>query len=652
MRLFQEILIKNIYDGIDQRWYFDNNTLRYDYILQPYADYRRIKLDIEGAYNYHIKGKDLVFTTRFGEVRQCELQVYQNVNGNRKQIPAKWKKEGKEITFDIANYNPAYELIIDPLVWSTFIGESGATDKRFALKIDSNNDVYIGAVALGTSYPTTTGAYDTSHNGAPDICISKLNNTGSSLIFSTFIGGNHIDLLYDITLDVNNNIYVAGVSQSTDYPVTSGSYDISHNGNYDIVVSKLNSTGSSLQYSTFIGGTSVDNVRAIALDASNNVYIAGHTESSNYPVTMGAYDASFNGTADAVVTKLNATGTSLLLSTFLGGASPDMGYGIALDSSENIYVLGYTESTGFPVTSGCYDNTKDGISDVFVTKLNPAGTSLLYSTYVGGSATELPYDIVVRGTNAYITGTTNSSNYPTTAGAYDASFNGSSMFFDTFVTQINNAGNALVYSTYIGGSDSDVAYSIFVDNSGKATIIGATNSNNFPTTLDGYDTSHNGNNDVFIAQFNDTGTNLLYGSYLGSASEDMGYALAVDNDNNIYCTGVTLSTDFPTKSGAYNTVFTGTTWNVFVTKLGLSSGSSIQNYTLPDTWKVYPTLSKGVFTIETSFPNTFELTDIQGRILKVYENISGQYKASELLEEGMYFIRERKTGTVVKILIY
>ncbi len=368
------------------------------------------------------------------------------------------------------------------LVYSTFIGGSTADYGR-SIAIDTSGNAYItGNTEDGEiDYPTTLGAYDTTHNGGSDVFITKLNPSGSSLVYSTFIGGPTDERGYGIAIDSSGNAYVTGTTYDTwgyptHFPTTLVAYDTTHNGDYDVFVTKLNSTGSSLVYSTFIGGSSRESGRGIVIDTNENAYITGYTldGTTGYPTTAGAFNTTHNGGSDVFVTKLNSAGSSLVYSTFIGGSTDDSGNGIAIDTSENAYITGNTEDgeIDFPTTLGAYDTTHNGRNDVFVTKLNSTGSSLGYSTLIGGSDYDYGYGIAIDPSgNAYITGYTGDGqpNFPTTIGAYETEHNG---YFDVFVTRLNSIGSSLVYSTFIGSPSGDYGYNIAIDTSGNGYITG------------------------------------------------------------------------------------------------------------------------------------------------------------------------------------
>jgi len=384
------------------------------------------------------------------------------------------------------------------------------------------------------------------------------------LIYSTYLGGNSLDYGYAIAVDASGSAYITGVTSSTDFP-TQNPYSGSLNGYWDVFVTKLAPAGNSLVYSTYLGGNNWEWALGIAVDASGNAYITGETESTDFP-TQNPYDASWNGVEDAFVTKLAPAGNSLVYSTYLGGNDWDRGYGIAVDASGNAYITGYTESTDFPIQNP-YQTDQPGY-DVFVTKIAPAGNSLIYSTYLGGSSGDYGYEIAVDASgSAYITGVTSSTDFPT-QNPYDGSLNGS---YDVFVTKLAPAGNSLIYSTYLGGNgDDEAGRGIAVDASGNAYITGYTESTDFPTQ-NPYQTDQPGY-DAFVTKLAPAGNSLVYSTYLGGNSEDIGHFIAVNASGSAYITGETGSTDFPIQN-PYQTDQPQT--DVFVTKLAPAGNSLV-----------------------------------------------------------------------------
>jgi len=443
--LYKEAVVKDVYKGIDIRYYFDKGGLRYDYVVHPGADPSQIVFTLEGSDKTYVNEKgNLVFTTRFGEVVMAELKTYQE--RNKKVIKSEFIKKGDKWCIALASYDKTQALIIDPLVYSTYIGGSGG-DVGIGIAIDASGNAYVTGNTTSTNYAVTAGAFQTTRGGGIwDVFVTKLNASGSGLVYSTYIGGSDDDYGYAIALDGSGNAYVTGATSSTDYAVTAGAFQTTNGGGGDVFVTKLNASGIGLLYSTYIGGSGEEYGRAIAVDGSGNAYVTGYTSSTNYHVTANAFQTTYGGgTYDVFVTKLIASGSNLVYSTYIGGSSDDEGYGIAVDGSGNAYVTGLTKSTDYDVTSGAFQTTYGGGyfygGDVFVTKLNASGSGLVYSTYIGGSDDDYGFGIAVDGSgNAYVTGLTWSTDYDVTAGAFQTTYGESG---DVFVTKLNVSASAV-----------------------------------------------------------------------------------------------------------------------------------------------------------------------------------------------------------------
>jgi hypothetical protein len=344
--------------------------------------------------------------------------------------------------------------------------------------------------------------------GGTDAFLTEINPTGSALVYSTYLGGSGEDDGFGIFVDNSGNAYITGQTYSTDFPITPGTFQTACGDPGctmgDAFVTKFGPSGSSVVYSSYLGGSGRDIGYSIAADSAGNAYITGQTYSTNFPVTPGVFQARSGGTSNAFVTELNSTGTGLVYSTYLGGSGGDGGGGVALDSAGNAYVSGYTFSTNFPTTPGAFQTTCCG---AFVSKINPSGTALVYSTYLGGSGGDQGNAIAVDSAgNAYVTGFTYSKTFPVTLGAFQKTRQG--VGGDAFVTEINPAGSALVYSSYLGGSRPacacgpyNLGSGIAVDSSGGIYVVGFTITTNFPTTRYALAPLLNGGYDAFIAKF-------------------------------------------------------------------------------------------------------------------------------------------------------
>jgi uncharacterized repeat protein (TIGR03803 family) len=334
-----------------------------------------------------------------------------------------------------------------------------------------------------------------------------------------------------------------------------------------------------LAYSTSLGGSFRTGGSGIAVDASGDAYVVGGTGSTDFPTTFGAFQTTFGGSDDVFVTKLNAAGSALIYSTYLGGSQTDYGYGIAIDASGNAYVTGETLSSNFPTTAGSFQTSCAGAC-AFVTKLNATGSALVSSTFLGGGLTIGKSIAIDASSNAYVTGETGSASFPTTLGAFQTNCTKCPFTLNAFVTELNAAGSALVYSTFLGGSTGgsagDEGFGIAVDASGNAYVTGVAHSSDFPTTFGGAGTCA-GNvpcPDAFVTKLNAAGTALLYSTFLGGANSDGGAGIALDASGNAYVTGNTLSSNFPTTSGVFQTILSGGGGDAFVSKLN-AAGSAL-----------------------------------------------------------------------------
>jgi len=573
---YMEIIYPDLWDGVDLVYRLMDGKLKYDLILAPGADPDQIQFEIEGNTNLRMKDNgDMIIETEHWDI--VDTGLIANYNDERTgRIDVDFRiTQMNRFGFSLGDYDNSQEVIIDPLIYSTYIGGTNH-DSATGIEVDSNGNAYIVGSTKSTDYPTTTGAYDTSSNLNYDVFVTKLNPAGTSLIYSTFIGGSGTDLGGGIKIDSNGNAFIVGrtYDSDTDYPTTNGAYDRTHNGMHDIFVTKLNPSGSSLLYSTYIGGSDFDFCFGIDINMTGDAFITGYSTSSNFPTTSGAFDRTHNGANDVIVSKLNSAGSSLVYSTYIGGRYDDYGRGIKVDSNGNPYIVGFSDDAnpGYPTTTGAYNTNYNGNKDVFATKLNSAGSSLVYSTLIGGSGDDCGYgiDIDTEG-NSYITGYTEDSttDYPVTSGSYDSTHNGR---FDVFVTKLNSSGSSLNFSTYLGSGIDDYGYGIVVDNMGNSYITGNTAAG-YPRIVGVYDPFHNGGRDAYLTKLNSSGASLDYSTFIGGSNDDYSHGLSLDTIGNAYVTGRTISednsNDFPTSNGAYDVSYNGGD-DIFVTKLDFS----------------------------------------------------------------------------------
>jgi hypothetical protein len=569
--LYGDVEQKDIYNNINVKYYFDGNSIRYDYIVKPGADLSQLRLKFEGQESIRVNNAgELVIKTCLGEVTNGKLYAYQISNELKTEVPCRFtQNEDGTISFFATNYDKDKEFIIDPLVYSTFLGGESA-QQPWAMTIDDSLNAYLTGYTYSQYFPITNGAYQSTIKEHCDIFVTKLNPTGTGLIFSTYIGGDQWDWGRAIATDKEGNVFITGDTWSSyNYPTTPGAFQTTYGGGAsDIIVTKLNPTGSSVLYSTFIGGNLSEAGQSIAVDSAGNAYFTGGTYSPNYPTTAGAFQTTLGGTYyNAFITKLNSSGTGLVYSTYIGGSNT-YAYSLALDRTGNVFITGHTYSSNYPTTTGAYQTNYAGGGDAFVTKLNPTGSNLVFSTYIGGNYEDIGTSITIDiDGNVYLTGNAQ-PNFPTTLGAYQ-SMNAGGYHPDAFISKLNSTGSILIYSTYIGGWGNDQSNSIVIDSARNAYITGITYSPNYPTTSGSFQSSYKGGEcDAFLTKLNTEGTGLSYSTYLGGIGNDGGFAIDIGPGENTYITGFTGSPNFPTTSGAFQTNY-NLGGGVFITKLNV-----------------------------------------------------------------------------------
>jgi len=487
---YAQVRYQGLYPGVDLVYHGRQGELEYDFVVAPGMDPRQVRFRIVGAERVGLNGAgELVLATKGGVAVLRRPKAWQGSGADRREVPVavRYVRRGAdEFGFEVAGYRRGWPLIIDPV-----------------------------------------------------------------LSYSTYLGGSGGDVAYGIAVDSSGNAYVTGSTASANFPLKSAAQE-TYGGGGDAFVAKLNAEGSGLVYSTYIGGTGADVGNAIAIDSSGSAYIAGSTSSSNFPVTAGAFQSAYGGGGDAFIAKLSPTGSSLVYASYLGGSAVDSGQGIAVDASGNAYVTGSTQSPDFPTAKplqigndGCtvVNQVTTCTADAFVTEVNPTGTALVYSTYLGGSDADSGQAIAVDAQgNAYITGYTYSMDFPTQSALQSSNAGGS----DAFLTELNPGGSHLIFSTYLGGAGLDQAFGLALGPSGDIYIAGVTDSANFPTTSNVFQTTYGGNGDAFVSRLAAGGTSLVFSTFIGGSQSDQANGIAVDSSGNAVVVGVTQSSDFPT----------------------------------------------------------------------------------------------------------
>jgi gliding motility-associated-like protein len=695
VKLYENIYYTSLYHSIDMSIYNEGENLKYDLIVHPGGNPNDIHFNYDGVDAVSLKDGNLYLKTSLGDVIEQKPFSYQIINGVKKEVACSYKLNKNILSFSIdTEYDKILPLIIDPvLVASTYTG-SFADNWGYTATYDNAGNIYTAGIAATAGYPTTLGAFDNTFNGGMpwgggsypfDISITKYNANGTAILFSTYYGGSLNEQPHSLFVNSANELYVTGRANSVNFPTTSGVYDATHNGGYDIIVGKFNTSGALLA-STFVGGTGDDGVNIsssfggyntlkfsyaddgrgeIILDGSSNVYVVGSTRSSDFPTSAGAYDASLGGSQDGCVLKMNSNLTSLVFSTYLGGSANDAAYGIKLSGS-NVYVTGGTASNDFPTTSGVINTSyKGGTVDGYISAFNSTATSLLYSTFMGTAAYDQSYMIETDATgDIYVFGQTMGA-YPVSSGVY------SNANSKQFIHKLNSQLNATVFSTVIGNGSAnpnisptaflvDSCQSIYLSGWGRCSSIGNPSPANvigMPITSNAFQSTTDGC-DFYFMVLRPNAQSLLYATYFGENSPTPdhvdGGTSRFDKRGFIYqsvCASCGGKDNFPTTSTAWSKTNNSTNCNNAVVKMDLQVAplavASIGN--LPNGCAPYTVSFNAAGSGGTGFlwnfgdgsPTTNSLT-----VSHTYTN-PGTYKALLIVSDSTGTCGQKDTAEVV-----
>ncbi|MBS1850116.1 MAG: SBBP repeat-containing protein [Acidobacteria bacterium] len=610
---YGRVVYSRVYPGVDMAFHGAQQMMEFDFVVAPGADPAPIALGFQGADSVRTdKNGSLVLASPAGNVTMHKPVAYQEIDGHRRPVEASFVVAENHVKFALGDYDRSRELVIDPtLSYLTFLGGTGE-DEAFAAVVDSSGNLYVTGQTASIGFPTTSGTVTT--NGSFDAFVTKINASASAISFTTVIGGSTADSGTGIAVN-STGVYVAGNTTSNNFPagttIGGGNQDAfvaklnattgaasfvtrfggsgtdsangiavdstgsayvggdtfssnftgssslpsssAPSGGADTgFVVKFTTAGTAYSWATYLGGTNGGLVTGIALDSSNNVYATGLTLSGNFPTTSGAYKTTQPGGEDGFVSKLNSTGTALTYSTYLGGSGDDEALGIAVDGSGEAYVTGNTKSTNFPAVNAA-QASNGGAQDAFVSKLSADGASLVFSTYLGGTLDDVGTGIALDGfADAYITGQTKSSNFPTSGSPFQASAGGSA---DAFITELSNSGY-VVYSSYFGGNGDENLFpntttglgAIAVDASSNAYLVGNTNTSNISLSATAgvlQTLNAGGLSDAFVAKVGAAPADFAVTASPSTTSVNKGssgtYTVTVSSVNSAFGNSVALS---------------------------------------------------------------------------------------------------------------
>jgi uncharacterized repeat protein (TIGR01451 family) len=568
---YGKVHYKTVYPGIDLVYYGNQSKIEFDFVVAPGADPGQIRLAIDGARNIRLDSDgNLILATANGNLFQQAPVIYQEIEGKRVPIEGQYVlHENNDVSFQVAAYDPDQALVIDPILQSTYLGGSG-DDQTYALAIHPvSGDVYVGGYTTSTDFPAVAGGPDTAYGAPSEAFIARLNASLTTLIQATYLGGSSTEKVTAIAVHPGTgDVYVAGDTSSLDFPGTAGGAGPTANGT-GAFVARLNAGLTTLTQAAHLTGSLPDYAYAIAIHpVSGDVYVAGETQSSDFPGIAGGADTTFTGAYEAFVARLNSALTSLTQATFLGGINEDRINAIAIHpASGDVYVAGQTGSGDFPGVAGGADTTFGGTYEVFVARLNSALTSLTQATFLGGSDNDFLTALAIHPVSGdiYVAGFTSSVDFPGIAGGADTTFGGSQ---EAFVARLNSALTSLTQATYLGGSANDTGRALVIHPvSGDVYIAGNTDSSDFPGIASGADTTFGGTQEGFVARLNSALTSLTQATFLGGTDVDIAYALTVHPvSGEVYVAGASASNDFPGVTGGAQPAYAGTQ-DAFVTRL-------------------------------------------------------------------------------------
>ena len=683
VKSYSDVTFKNLYAGVDVKWYEKNGELEYDFIVAPNTDYTKIAWEIQGAEKISIgENGQLIIKTPLGEIEEQAPIAFQEY----KSVEAAWKIDGNKISFQLGSYNENESLTIDPVVrlWGTYYG-GAEEDYSFSCATDANGNVYLSGRAKPSDGIATAGAHQTTYGGGSfDAFLAKFDSSGERQ-WGTYYGGIKTEFVRSCATDASGNIYLAGYTRSAAGIATAGAHQTTLGGGNDAFLVKFNSSGER-QWGTYYGGIGSEIMRSCATDASGNIYLAGFTASSDGIATAGAHQTTFGGGTDAFLAKFDSSGERQW-GTYYGGTGQDNGLSCATDASGNIYLAGLTRSSDGIATAGAHQTIfGGGFSDGFLVKFDSSGERQ-WGTLYGAAEDDFGNSCATDASgNIYLAGYTSAPDGIATAGAHQTTLGGGN---DAFLVKFDSSGERQ-WGTYYGGAEYDYCYnSCATDANGNVYLSGRTNSSAGIATAGAHQTTLVGN-DAFLVKFNSSGERQ-WGTYYGGAESDYGYSCSADANGNIYLAGQTQSDSLIATAGAHQTTLDGNiaaflakfdrgctelitqdtivandsyTWidgvtytssnNTATDTLIASNGCDsivtlnltlilgLNNLATLSNIKVYPNPTNGKITIDSKNFEGVEVYDVSGRLINKSElntiDLEGQSK-------GLYLLQINANGT-------
>jgi hypothetical protein len=558
---YNEVSIGEVWPGIETSFRAHGQNVEKIFTIAPHADPSQIRMRINGAAFELSNDGMLLVHTELGDAALTKPIAYQDIDGKRIDVPvAYYINQDSTYSFSLGSYDAQYPIVVDPLLASTYFGGS-STDQATYVTEDSSGNIYTTGLTFSTDFPGAVGTYDVTQNGGFDSFIVKFSNSLGSIVGATYLGGTTHEGFQGnkIAFDSSGNVITTGCTWSADFPVTLGAYDTSHNGgNCDIYVAKLSADLSTLIAATFVGGNGNDYITSVIVESGNTILANVNTASNNFPTTLGAYDTTYNGgSSDMALIRLSSDLSSLTHSTYLGGANGDhvfTPHNMLLDQSGNVVIVAGTSSADYPTTAGAYDRVINGPFDIVVSKLSIDLSTLVASTYIGGSGDDdfnNMQSISKDSTgNLYVVSNSNSTDFPIVGGGYQSTYGGGSA--DVVVAKFTSDLATLLASTYVGGAGYEFPFSALYASNDYLIIAGETFSGaGYPTTTGAYSTTLNGGDDAFLSKLSPDLTMLVASTYIGGTGSDNIRDIYEESSHNLVGVGA-ASAGYPTTSGAYS----------------------------------------------------------------------------------------------------